>query len=206
MKPQQMEVGDVVIVDRRDDIRIIARIPGEFSLSDRRSVNGERRVFPCRAVNLSPYWIALASPVHVKVGERVIAQIDHLGKLEGPVVHVLRHGFMMRIATSGSKRDNIAAKLEWLEDHKNHDAQDRRCAERVIPKNLHSHVILADGSSETCKVLDISVSGAAISAATVPGIGTVLAIGTVVGRVVRHFEGGFAVHFIERKSALSLTG
>jgi len=58
-------------------------------------------------------------------------------------------------------------------------------------------MILADGSCEDCLVLDISVSGAAVSANTVPNIGTLLAIGTVIGRVVRHFEGGFAVQFIQ---------
>jgi hypothetical protein len=34
----------------------------------------------------------------------------------------------------------------------------------------------------------------------VPETGTVLAVGSVVGRVVRHFVGGFAVQFIERQS------
>jgi hypothetical protein len=34
----------------------------------------------------------------------------------------------------------------------------------------------------------------------VPDIRAVLAVGSVVGRVVRHFVGGFAVQFIERQS------
>jgi hypothetical protein len=57
-------------------------------------------------------------------------------------------------------------------------------------------MILADGSRETCLVLDISVSGAGISANTVPEIGTVVTIGEVEARVVRHFEGGFGVQFV----------
>jgi len=60
--------------------------------------------------------------------------------------------------------------------------------------------MLPDGSTQTCLVIDLSVTGAALSAEAVPDIGTVLAVGKVVGRVVRHFEGGFAVEFTERQS------
>ncbi|HZC54578.1 MAG TPA: hypothetical protein VE396_00840 [Xanthobacteraceae bacterium] len=45
-----------------------------------------------------------------------------------------------------------------------------------------------------------AAAGAAISAQTVPKIGTVLALATIVSRVVRHFDGGFAVRFIERQN------
>ena len=47
---------------------------------------------------------------------------------------------------------------------------------------IHSPAdIVADGAIESCLVLDFSVSGAAVSANMVPRIGTVLAIGTVIG-------------------------
>lgn len=48
------------------------------------------------------------------------------------------------------------------------------------------------------------VSGVELSAETVPEVGTVLAIGQIVGRVVRHLEGGFAVQFVERQSPYDL--
>jgi hypothetical protein len=51
-----------------------------------------------------------------------------------------------------------------------------------------------------CFVVDLSVSAVALSAEIVPRIGTVLAVGRVVGRVVRHFEGGFSVKFVEVQS------
>jgi hypothetical protein len=43
----------------------------------------------------------------------------------------------------------------------------------------------------------MSISGAAVSADISPAIGTPLAVGKIVGRVVRHFVGGFAVQFVE---------
>jgi hypothetical protein len=197
MSLEDTELDDVVFVERRRDVRIIVNIGGRFSLSDRRDARGERRVFACRAVNLSPRAVALASVVNTKQGERVIAHIDHVGKLEGAVQRTLERGFVMSISATDDERERLADKIEWLEKHKNHDVIDKRADERIVPTNPYSRMILPNGSRETCLVLDISVSGAAVSANTVPSITTVLAIGTVIGRVVRHFEGGFAVQFIE---------
>jgi hypothetical protein len=115
MSRKEAEFGDVVFVERRRDVRIIVSIPGRYSLSDRRDARGERRVFACRAVNVSPHAIALATRVNGNVGERVFAQIDHLGKLEGAVVRPLERGFVMNIVASEEERDRLAAKIEWLE-------------------------------------------------------------------------------------------
>ncbi len=197
MSLSQAEFGDITFVERRPDVRIIASLPGRYSLSD---VRGRGRVFACRAIFVSPNAIALAAPVTGKVGERVTAYIDHLGKLEGPIGGLLKQGFVMNIAASEDERGKLAAKIAWLESNKNHDAPDRRGDQRTVPANPHSAMILPDGSVETCFVLDLSVSGAAISADTVPETGTVLAIGSVVGRVLRHFDGGFAIQFVERQS------
>jgi hypothetical protein len=200
MSLERMEHGDVVFVEPRNDLRVIVSVPGRYSLADQRNARGERRVFACRAVYLSAHEIGIAGPVSGKVGERVIANIDHLGKVEGPIARQLTRGFMMKIAANAERREALAAKIEWLEDYKNHDASNRRADERIVPENLYSKLVFADGSIETCLILNLSVSGAAISAETVPEIRTVLAVGSVVGRVVRHFEGGFAVQFIERQN------
>jgi hypothetical protein len=59
---------------------------------------------------------------------------------------------------------------------------------------------LADGANHPCFVIDMSVGGAAVVAQLQPLIGTPLAIGVCVGRVVRHFSNGFAVKFVERQN------
>jgi hypothetical protein len=50
-----------------------------------------------------------------------------------------------------------------------------------------------------CFVIDMSPSGAAVSADVQPPVGTPLAVGACVGRVVRHLELGFAVQFVEQQ-------
>jgi hypothetical protein len=187
---------DLEIVERRRDIRIVASLAGRYTLADHRNARGERRTFSCRAVNVSGSAIALAAPVIGNIGERVRANIDHLGRLDGAVARVLSRGFVMSIAVSEDERLRLLDRIEWIEKHKNLDVQDLRATNRFVPANPNSRLVLAAGTTLTCLVIDLSESGAAISADIDPEIGTVCAVGTIVGRVVRRFVGGFAVQFI----------
>ena len=51
-----------------------------------------------------------------------------------------------------------------------------------------------------CHIIDVSMSGVAVSAEIQPPTGTPLAIGACVGRVIRHFPNGFAVKFVKKQS------
>ena len=67
-------------------------------------------------------------------------------------------------------------------------------------------LILADGTVHDCFIIDISSSSAGISAEIEPPpIGTPLAIGACVGRVIRVLETGFAVKFIQRQDIDNLS-
>jgi hypothetical protein len=102
----------------------------------------------------------------------------------------------MGIAASEDERSRLLERMQWLEKHKNHDVEELRATNRFVPANPNSRLVLADGTTLTCLVIDLSSTGAAISADIDPEIGTVCAIGTIVGRVVRRFVGGFALQFI----------
>ena len=187
---------DDQIVNRREDKRLYVSLPGRYSLADRRNSQGEQRKFACRAVNISTHGIAVAAPVAAKVGVWVIAEIEQLGRLWGSIVRVFDLGFAMDIQASDQEREMLAAKIDWIERHKDFEIRDNRAHARFFPRRPHSLLTLADGSVVPCFVIDISVSGAAVSADIVPKIGAVLAVGSVVGRVVRFVPGGFAVAFV----------
>jgi len=195
---------EVVIVERRQSVRIICNVPGTCTLADHRNARGERRVMACRAVNVSEDALALVAPLSGRLGERVVATIEHLGRIKGTVARLLSGGFVMNIAATEEERARLGAKIDWLEQFKNFDVTDLRGDVRIVPKNPHSRLVFADGTVESCFVLDLSASGAAVAAETIPEVGTVLALAAIVGRVVRHFEGGFAVQFIQRQSANSV--
>jgi hypothetical protein len=194
---QYESVDDIVAVDRRVDIRVITSIPGRYSLSSRHDSQGRRREYACRALNISTRAMLLAAPVTGPPGERVIAYFDRFGRMEGNIARVLNHGgFVMSLAGTEDERAKLAAKLAWLEDHKNHDAHEARKHERVVPREPYSTLTLADGRVLTCLVIDMSASGVAVSAEVTPPLGTPVAVGKVVGRVRRHFAEGFAIEFV----------
>lgn len=200
--PMPAEMDDVVEVspyDRRDDVRVIVNIPGRYMLANKRNLKGDRCEFACRIVNASLSAMALAAPVPGPIGERVIIYSEQLGRLHGLITRLITNGFVISIAASPQNREKLAAKLDWLAKQKDApDLPDSRRHKRVVPKNPMATILLGDGSLTSCLVIDFSDSGVAVSADLYPEIGTPLAVGKMVGRVVRRFAEGFAIEFADK--------
>jgi hypothetical protein len=174
--------------ERRRFQRVRVNLLGRYMLSDRRE-------FPCQVINMSPGGMAVLAPVVGQLGERVIAYVDHLGRLEGTVARLIENGFAMTIAATARKRDKLAAQLTWLANrHILNLPEDRRHG-RITPRNPAARLILPNGVNVACRVIDISQSGAAIATDQRPDIGAPVTIGKTTGRVVRHLEDGIAVEF-----------
>lgn len=188
---------DIDTVEGRREPRIIVSIPGRYVFPNKPAAHGNRREFACRVVNISLHAVTLLAPVYEAKGELVITYCDVFGKLEGPITRVDDRGFVMSIAATNEERAKLAVKIDWYEKNKNHDVSDSRKHKRIVPKDPHFILIYGDGRRLRCFVIDMSVSGVAVSADIKPEIGTPLAVGKLVGRVVRHRADGFAVQFIE---------
>jgi hypothetical protein len=176
--------------ERRRHQRVKVNLLGRYMLADRND-------YPCQVIDMSPGGIAVLAPVSGNPGERVIAYIDHLGRLEGTIARVFHNGFAMTIAATARKRDKLAAQLTWLANrHILNLPEDRRHG-RFTPRNPAARLIMPNGTNVACRVIDLSESGAAIGIADDqrPPVGAVVTIGKAPGRVVRHIEGGFAIEF-----------
>ena len=176
--------------ERRRHQRVKVNLLGRYMLADRRE-------FPCQVVNMSPGGIAIVAPVSGNPGERVIAYVDHLGRLEGKIARALENGFAMTIEATLRKRDKLAAQLTWLANrHILNLPEDRRHG-RFIPRKAMARMILPSGNNVTCRVIDLSESGAAIAISPElrPAVGAMVTVGKAMGRVVRHIEDGFAIEF-----------
>ena len=174
--------------ERRRFQRVPVDLLGRYMLPDRRE-------FPYRVVNMSPGGMALIAPVSGQAGERVIAYVDHLGRLEGHVARIFPNGFAMTIAATSRKRDKLAAQLTWLANRHILGLPEDRRHGRVAPRNPITRLILPNGINVSCRIIDVSQSGAAITSDQRPPIGTLVTLGKVQGRVVRHIEEGFALEF-----------
>jgi hypothetical protein len=176
--------------ERRRHQRVRVNLLGRYMLADRRE-------FPCQVIDMSPGGMAMIAPVSGNPGERVIAYVDHLGRLEGKIARVFDNGFAMSIAATSRKRDKLAAQLTWLANRQILNLPEDRRHGRFTPRNPMARLILPNGTNVTCRVIDLSESGAAISIAPDlrPAVGAMVTIGKTQGRVVRHIEDGFAVEF-----------
>ncbi len=174
--------------ERRRFQRVRIDLLGRYMLPDRRE-------FPCQVVNMSPGGMALIAPVGGQPGERVIAYVDHLGRLEGHIARIFQNGFAMTISATIRKRDKLAAQLTWLANRHILGLPEDRRHGRIIPRNPIGRLIMPNGLNVTCRILDISQSGAGIATDQRPPIGSLVTLGKVQGRVVRHLEDGFAIEF-----------
>ncbi|MDP3547963.1 MAG: PilZ domain-containing protein [Phreatobacter sp.] len=196
--------ADYVGMERRAEPRVIMSMPGTYSLSSMRDDSGRRREFACRAINVSSRAMMLACPVKGPAGDRAIAYFRTFGKLSGRIIRVLEGGFVMNLTLSEEARAQLVSRLAWMEDHKNLDLHDKRLHARMVPREPYSMLTFVDGSVLSCLVMDMSVTGAAISADVVPDVGTLLAVGRIAARVCRHFPEGFAVEFLDDQDPASL--
>jgi hypothetical protein len=185
-KPKYLPLAE----ERRRFQRVKVNLLGRYMLADRRE-------FPCQVINMSPGGMALVAPVLGSPGERVIAYVDHLGRIEGKIARNLENGFAMTIAASPRKRDKLAAQLTWLANrHILNLPEDRRHG-RFTPRNPLARLIMPNGNNVACRVVDLSQSGAAVAIGPDlrPAVGTMVTVGKTQGRVVRHIDDGFAVEF-----------
>jgi len=177
--------ADIAIVESRREPRIIVSLPGRYAFAKRSDTNGKPREFACRVVNVSLRSITLVVPVNGAIGDWIFAHCDEFGTLEGSIIHLLHGGFVMTIVATDEELARLAVKIERYEKIKNHDLPDGRKHKRIVPRHPRSTLFLGDDSRLECFVIDFSASGVAVSAAIKPKIGTPLAVGTIVGRVVR---------------------
>jgi hypothetical protein len=174
--------------EKRNFQRVRVHIHGRLMLEDRSE-------HPCKVIDMSPGSVALLCNGMGQPGQKVIAYLDHIGRVEGAITRLLPNGFAMTIAASERKRDKLAAQLTWLANKHELDLPEDRRHERVSPRKPMSTLRLADGRQYDCRIIDLSLSGAAIEIDVKPALGVQVMLGTMRGQVVRHFEEGIAIEF-----------
>jgi hypothetical protein len=183
--------------DRRQHQRVKVLLHGRLMLSDR----SEHR---CQVMDMSPGSAFLATEGAGQIGERVIAYVDHIGRIEGKISRVMPDGFALELNTTPRKKAKLAAQLTWLANKHELDLPEDRRHERIAPRNPAGVLSLEDGRQYRCRIIDLSLSGAAIEIDVRPAIGTQVTLGNMRGQVVRHFEEGIAIEFavVQRRESL----
>src|SRR6202521_4288189 len=87
--------------------RVKVDLLGRYMLEDRRE-------FPCQVVDMSPGGMAVIAPQCGRLGERVVAYIDHVWLREGPTPRIYPSGFSMTISASQPKDEKMSPLLSRL--------------------------------------------------------------------------------------------
>ena len=188
------------------DIRFIGDLMGTYVLLNAANTEGRVQVFSCRARSISAREAVVNAPVAGAVGDPLTVNFEGLGVLQGQVARVMAGGFAFRINCSDDDAVQLATKIEWMKRRKLKTVSERRVHKRVLPRETRAMLIMGGGQKMTCMLVDMSQSGVAVSAAVMPKVGTLMAVGAVPGHVARHFEGGFAIHFAELQKLDRLEG
>lgn len=180
-------------------------VGGSYILPNWYDPQGKLRTFACRTTRVSPFQMIVDVPVVGKLGDRLTSYFRDFGNLDGCIIDTMVGRFLLELEMTWPMREKLASKLTWLEKkQKDPSICDVRNDPRIIPASPHSTLTLSDGATEGCFIIDMSVSGVAVSAQVQPQIGTPLAVGACIGRVVRLLPDGFAVKFVERQNRHNL--
>lgn len=187
-------------------VRFIGDVPGCFVFLDRAEGQLDSPTLPFSARSVSTTRAVVTCEAAVERGERVALRFDTIGIRRGVIERALKGGFIVNFTENETVDEGVDARIDWLKKKTRGRAEDRRQHKRVVPQVTAALLILGAENTMECRIKDMSASGAGILASAKPKIGSLLAIGSVPGRVVRHFEGGFAVRFLELQNLAELEG
>ncbi len=181
-------------------------VEGNYTLPNWYDCEGRLRTFACRTIRVSPFRMIVDVPVVGKVGDRLTSYFRDFGTFGGHISDTMDGSFLLELEMTRPERERMADKLTWLEKKQaDPGLAEARQHARFIPPQSHTTLTLADGSVHSCFIVDVSPSGVAVSSEQQPPIGTPLAIGGCIGRVIRITNNGFAVQFVETYRIADLT-
>lgn len=188
------------------ETRFMGDLLGSYVLASRAlQTEGPMRL-ACRARSISTREAVLSAPVAGNVGERLSLSFQELGKLRGIVSRRFESGFAAELDLDATERETLDNRIQWLKRRSLRAVVERREHKRVLPRDPNALLLLGHGRRIDCLILDMSRSGVAVSADALLKPGSLVAVGSVPGRVVRVFETGFALHFTELQDLEELEG
>jgi PilZ domain len=95
------------------------------------------------------------------------------------------------------KREKLAATLMFLANKSEMPGIESRRHERLAGPTKIQQLTLTEGLSIACDIIDMSLSGASIGTPARPELGTMVKLGNLNARVVRHHDKGIALQFTD---------
>jgi len=166
------------------------RLRGRYMLPDRTE-------YGCETLVVEIDRIELQAESGDKVGERVIAYLDELGRIEGPITAFEPGRLCIAPTITPGKRERLLRKITWLHEREAGRASELRREERIEPETKTQFEILLSDGRFTAQVIDYSRSGVALQTTAPLKIGDTLNLGGAKARIVRSGPGFLAARYEE---------
>lgn len=174
--------------ERREHERTVVSLYGQIHLQGRYPAQ-------CTIVDLSPGGACVETSARPKLGEKVVLDVGCIGRVLGVVVREDPFDFGIKFTVCEDSRSRLASQIALQFNRGRLRLDDRRCAERDAEPCGADLVEFADGTSEKARIKDVSIAGVAFLSESRPPLGLGVQVGVMTGRVIRHFEDGYAVSF-----------
>lgn len=174
-------------------------LPARFMLPDSRE-------FSCAVSNADCDGAHFHCQEAVAAGLPIVAYVEELGRVEAITAEAAEGGFRVIFTMTGARREKWQQKLNWLRRKRQGLVSEERRNTRFQPGFGTARITFADGGEESCEVLDISLSGAALRCPARPLLGSCVMLGKTRGRVTRHWNDGFAMEFLTQIEDVELYG
>ncbi len=131
-----MPLIEVKLQERRRHQRVKVVLPGRYMLEDRRE-------YPCQTIDISPGGVAFAGDAQGRIGERVIAYLSQIGRVEGTIARHFEDGFAIQMKLPVIKREKLADQLTWLANRQALGMAEDRRHERIRAAHRPHHAAAA---------------------------------------------------------------
>jgi len=179
---------DVKPHERRRHDRFELALPGRCMLFDRVE-------YPCWTIDVSPSGLGIVGLHKGDIGDRIVAYISQIGRVEGLIARHFAKGFGFEIQAPALKREKLAQRIAWLVRREAFDLPDNRRHDRIFAEAQQIKLTTSDGHEFAATLIDVSGPSAAFNVNAAPPIGSAVTVGRTAARVIRHFPGGVAVSF-----------
>lgn len=177
--------------------------PHPFGASKARGIVFGRFMLPdmtehaCQVVDVTSEGAGFLTASVPEMGQNIVAYLEEIGRVEAVSAVPIEGGFRVNFTLQGSRLERLQQRIKFLAS-RDPEAKDSRRHARYEPSEKVSQISLPDGRVYNCEVLDISISGAAISTEVMPSVGTYVMLGKMRGRVVRYLDQGVAIEFVKQ--------
>ena len=171
-----------------------ARPTDELKLAGR-CLLADGRELPCLVSEISAERLVVEVAKAGCMGERIVAYVESLGRIEGEVARQGEGWFGVAIRATDRKRERLAAKIAWLARRQIGCVGDRRHDDRIDACEQPAGLRAPDGREYLARLIDLSAGGAGFYVDVSLPIGAAVILAGLPAVVVRQFAGGMAVRF-----------